>query len=257
MVNLLLVLALAYSLAGLTLRWLPSPEPSVASDAAALMAPTGDRAGPDPGLIASWQLFGAPETNVPIPAQAPETRLNLRLAGILHRDAPLALIAEGNRPEAVYRVGDTIGGARIEQILPDRVLLARGSGLEALSLPREPSPLDTASRGVDSPTGVQPVTQRLRQALSGDPQALQELALAAPYIEDGRFIGLQLRPGHDRQLLDQLGLRAGDVLTALNGVRLTDPVQGLRLMQELSRTDRVDATIRRGDSEIPMTFVLQ
>jgi general secretion pathway protein C len=260
--NLLLVVVLAYQLADLTLRLLPLSEPlvppvSIASGGAA-------RAPGNSGYarIADWQLFGPPEaaTPTPAPVQAPETRLDLRLAGIIYRGAtPLALIAEGNRPETVHRIGDRFGDAQIEQILPDRVLLARQSGLEALSLPREAIDA-TQSAGTTTRTGAVdaiPIARRLRQVLDGDPQALQELAHAAPYIEDGRFIGLQLRPGRDRQLLGQLGLRSGDVLTALNGVRLTDPAQGLRLMRELLQSGRVDATIRRGDSEIPMSFVLQ
>jgi general secretion pathway protein C len=259
-VNLLLVVTLAHQLADLTLRLLPLSEPvatpvSVVRDGTAPASINSDHS-----RIADWQLFGPPEAAAPVqtPVQTPETRLDLRLAGIIYRGAtPLALIAEGNRAETVHRIGDRIGDARIERILPDRVLLARSNGLEALSLPRE-----AINQGADAGAGsgmveATPIPQRLRQALEGDPQALQQLARAAPYIEDGRFIGLQLRPGRDRELLGQLGLRSGDVLTALNGVRLTDPVQGLRLMRELLQFGRVDATIRRGDSEIPMSFVLQ
>lgn len=267
-VNLLLVVALAHQLADLTLRLLPLSDP-LATPVTVSDSETANPSGhPDYARIAEWQLFGPPEAAAPAPTpvQAPETRLNLRLAGIIHRgNIPLALIAEGNRPEAVYRVGERVGGARIERILPDRVLLARDAGLEALSLPREniagARDDNTARVAATTPSGAvdaTPIARRLRQALGdGNPQALQELAFAAPYIEDGRFIGLQLRPGRDRQLLGSLGLRAGDVLTELNGVRLTDPAQGLRLMQELLQSGQVDATIRRGDSEIPMSFVLQ
>lgn len=264
-VNLLLVVALAYQLADLTLLLLPLSEPRVTQAAVADAETTTPTGTPDYARIADWQLFGPPEAAAPAPVQAPETRLDLRLAGIIHRgDIPLALIAEGNRPESVYRVGERVGGARIERILPDRVLLARDSGLEALSLPRENiagAPDSAARIAATTPSGAvdaAPIARRLRQALAdGNPRALQELAFAAPYIEDGRFVGLQLRPGRDRQLLGSLGLRAGDVLTELNSVRLTDPAQGLRLMQELLQSGRVDATIRRGDREIPMSFVLQ
>lgn len=267
-VNLLLVVALAHQLADLTLRLLPLSEPRAARPAVSDAGSATPASTSDYARIADWQLFGPPEATTPAPApvQAPETRLNLRLAGIIHRgDIPLALIAEGSRPETVHRIGERVGGARIERILPDRVLLARGNGLEALSLPREDI---TGARdsnivrvAATTPSGAvdaTPIARRLRQALAdGNPRALQELAFAAPYIEDGRFIGLQLRPGRDRQLLGSLGLRAGDVLTELNGVRLTDPAQGLRLMQELLQSGQVDATIRRGDREIPMSFVLQ
>lgn len=266
-VNLLLVVALAYQLADLTLRLLPLSESRTATPAMTDDGPAASTDMTDYARIADWQLFGPPEEAAPEPVvRAPETRLNLRLAGIIHRgDIPLALIAEGNRPETVYRVGERVGGARIERILPDRVLLARDSSLEALSLPREniagARDNNTARVAATTPSGAvdaTPIARRLRQALAdGNPQALQELAFAAPYIEDGRFVGLQLRPGHDRRLLGSLGLRAGDVLTELNGVRLTDPAQGLRLMQELLQSGQVDATIRRGDREIPMSFVLQ
>lgn len=262
-VNLLLVILLAYNLAGLTLYLLPQPATAPPVTAARPAADTASSATDDYASIAGWQLFGAPTAAAPAPppVEAPETRLDLRLAGIVYRQGrPLALIAQGRQPETVHRVGDSLQGARIEQILPDRVLLARSGQLEALSLPRDTDAVSPAAPSRTAATGTvdaTPIARRLRRQLDGNPTALQELAYATPYVQDGRFVGLKLRPGRDQRLLGQLGLRTGDVLTAVNGVALTDPAQSLMLLRDMLSRDRVDATILRGGNELSMTFELQ
>lgn len=148
-VNVILVIALARSLAGLTLAILigHSP-PSANAPLLAGPAPGSDNpANPRPAdyaAIGAWHLFGQVETGQPAPASpapAPATSLNLRLVGIFFMerggDRALALIAEGNGLERGYRIGESLpGGARLQRIQRDHVIVSRSGREEALNLPK-------------------------------------------------------------------------------------------------------------------------
>ena len=279
----MLIAVIAYQLAALTVLWLPwsAPRLSHSTNAAQIhpqisSANSSALALPDAAQIADWHLFGeVSQTPVAEPvATAPETRLNLRLAGIFYRGShesrtAIALIAEGSGAEQIYRVGDVLaGGARVHQIQADKVILERAGQLEALSLPRETtetratatsnavSAPQIINQGVPQTVEAGEIATVLRDQIAANPAALETLAFASPHMEQGQFAGLRLRPGRDRRLLGRLGLRSGDVLTELNGVRLTDPVQGLGLLQEMFNNQQVAAKIVRNGQEIPYTFLL-
>lgn len=296
-VNIALVILLAYSLAQLSWRFmLPSAAgPPPASRSTPFQAPvpaTLNSQGADYTAIANWHLFGQPKTAppaaAPLPQKAPETRLNLKLVGTFASDGggkALALIAEGNNEEHVYKPGEFVpGGARLDSILRDRVVLYRNGNLETLSLPKEsgagssttppaPAPVDEAA-SVDYPTPVaepppavaaasepqvidaSAIAGRLRTEVATRPEALQDLAFANPHLENGRFMGFRLQPGRDRRLFQQLGLQQGDVITQINGTPLTDAAQGFTLLQELLSANLINIQILRDGTEIPLTFVL-
>lgn len=94
--------------------------------------------------VVAMHLFGTAEVTTQTLAaaaiDAPETRLNLKLRGILAADEPSlsrAIISSGS-DDKVYAVGASLpGGATVEAVLADRVLLRRAGRLETLRLPRE------------------------------------------------------------------------------------------------------------------------
>jgi general secretion pathway protein C len=101
-----------------------------------------------------------------------------------------------------------------------------------------------------------PIATHFRHKITTHPQGLEDLALATPYVQSGQFRGFRLRPGRDRELLTRLGLRAGDVITAVNGTRLNDPSQGLGILQQLVSANQVNVQVLRNGAEIPLTFIL-
>ncbi|MEZ5591329.1 MAG: type II secretion system protein N [Gammaproteobacteria bacterium] len=282
LVTLLLLGFLAWQLAAWTLLLVPLPMPRLSAEPAAiatanLSATTDMQADSRSNLldarqIAALHLFGQVQA-VPVPetvVEAPETRLNLRLAGIFYRqdNSALALIAEGSAPEQVYREGDLLsGGVSVHQIQTDKVILARAGQLEALSLPRESDsrkpagPATSGGGGGFAPAAAEMINARavaelLRDQVAANPAALEQLAFAAPYMAQGQFAGLQLRQGRDRRLLGRLGLRNGDILTEVNGAPVTDPIQGLTMLQNLFSEDQVQIKILRNGREIPFVFLL-
>jgi len=289
-VNLALVLLLAHSLADLTWRLLPLPEPvqraTVAPSPSAAPTPA-DLQKADYAAIAGWHLFGTVDRSQPPPAavvqEAPveETRLDLKLVGLFYGEdgaRALALIAEGRDEERIYTLGDQLsGGVKLEQIQRDQVILSRNGRRETLSLPKyealegAPPTLDrelftpvspslsepsSASQAEAKVINASAVVRPFREKAISQPEVLQDLAFTSPYLRDGQFTGFRLRPGKNRRLLRRLGLRSGDVVTQINGMPLTSPDQGIGLLQELLNAPQVNLQVLRNGEEIPLTIIL-
>lgn len=206
--------------------------------------------------VADMHLFGradAPtEALAAAAVDAPETRLNLKLRGILAADEAAlsrAIITAGNQ-DKVYSVGDNItGGAAVEAVLADRVLLRRGGRLETLRLPRE-SGDNGISYPQPEPRAAEPARDisDIRAEIASDPTRLSELIRYSPVLEDGSIRGYRIYPGRDRARFSQLGLQPGDVVTAINGVDLSDPRQAAEMMNSLTDASDVVLTVERGGS---------
>lgn len=287
-VNALLVIVLAHSLAALTLviltggAPLPGSTMSLRSESVAQDGATRQPA--DITAISGWHLFGkvaAYRPAPPPPVAAPITPLNLRLVGIFfaERTGALALIADGNNLERGYRTGEALpGGARLERIERAQVVVSRNGREEVVKLPKlddpnrpvvAPAPLLLPEPAVEPAPESEPtsftapqvidasaIAERLRGEVSNRPQALEDIAFASPYVQNGQFAGFRLRPGRNRQLFQQLGLNGGDVLTEINGTRLSSPAQGLAILQELMNASQIDLRVLRNGVEVPLTFTL-
>ncbi|MEB3736428.1 type II secretion system protein N [Halopseudomonas pachastrellae] len=74
---------------------------------------------------------------------APDTKLSWTLKGVLSDPDPArsaAILVTQGQPEKLYRVGASLPGqVRLEQVLPDRVMLMRDGQLETLRLKRNQS----------------------------------------------------------------------------------------------------------------------
>ena len=290
-VNALLVVTLAYALAELAAALLWNRLPLPASAAPAPGSPSGEMAiaqqPADYAAVGAWHLFGqmeAPRHVEAPPPPASVTPLNLRLVGVFFIERggkALALIAEGSGLERSYRIGEELpGGARLDRIQRDSVIISHGGQQETLNLPR----LDSADRSPasgdipsvlpgDTPAPAEPPGQLPEQSTNANPrpvnaamiasrlrgasdrsQVLQDLAFASPYVQNGRFLGFRLRPGRDRRLMKRLGLDSGDVITEVNGARFDDPLQGFSILRELVGAGRIDVRVLRRGIEIPLAF---
>ncbi|MBI2382935.1 MAG: type II secretion system protein GspC [Gammaproteobacteria bacterium] len=234
--------------------WTPLPVAAPAGPAAR------DPNAVDVNLIVGARLFGeyrAPEPTQTALLEAPETRLNLTLVGILagtrERDSR-ALIAGGSGGEEPYAVGDDVArGVRLQAIFPDRVILERDGRLETLRLERDKpsegggySPLAEASAPVDTASvDAAPTLGQIRDQVLKDPAKASEYIRVQPANVGGQLKGYRIYPGRDRSVFSGAGLRPGDLVTAVNGVELNDPARALQLLGELSSVSQVTLTVER------------
>lgn len=233
------------------------------------------------GSLAGWHLFGSVLTPVdhrrPV-ADLPDSSLDLTVAGILAGDgdqAGFAMIADASGQQQAYRVGDTLpGGARIMQIHADRVVV-RHEGQDAnLRLPwedtaavlapsarpgagtpaLEPAPGSTAGRPATASApvavaGLETVDWgALQSQLNIDPEQLARQVRVQPVQEGGRVVGVRLS-GSWAGLLAGAGLRPDDIITAVNGVAVTDSARARQVIGAVGSSGRAQVTVRRDGRE--------
>jgi general secretion pathway protein C len=261
-INLLLVVWIAWMLARLTLDLLDTQEPDIEVEPVEVPAVSA-RQREYRTLVKQmpgWHLMGEAkvETAAPKPAapvDAPETRLKLTLRGAFASDEPAyarAIIADQRGQEEMYAVGDKLpGNAELSEIQTSRVILMRGGRYETLSLPEEA--LQSGSGRAPLRSGSPAQSQRLqtlRNTLKKNPKSLYGLVRTTPRRdEEGKMIGYTLQPGRNPKLFDELGLQPGDVVTRLNDIELSDLSNGMRALKSAQAGETVTLTVLRGDQE--------
>ncbi len=278
LVSALLVVGLAGSLAHLTWRFLPPPstEPAPVAPVEAPLARPVNQTDWVARLV-SAHLFGEAPTEVAPPAsqapiEAPETALKLTLRGVYladDRSQSYAIIADAGGQDRTYRPGDALpGGASLEEVYVDRVILERNGRLETLRLPTEAGTSHSAGGARSSvrrtsrsgvltpPPEAGQILAQYRERLLNDPQSVMDVVRAEPYRRGGRIIGYRVFPGRDRGLLSQVGLQSGDVITEVNGLGLDNPLNGLEIMRDLQNASQVRVKVLRNGVEQELSVSL-
>lgn len=270
MASLVLVVLLAQALAGLTWSLLPTPEQT--AEPPRPSASTAPVSRVDYQRIAALHLFGVPRVEQaakPAPTDAPETRLNLTLRGILFNPDPLfarAIISSPGKEDELYKAGDPVpGGATIDQIYSDRVMLLRGGQYEALRLPEDRLDVPTtayggpdAGGGESLPSGGAGVlTEYRRQIIENPEQAMQFIQAQPVNRGGGGIVGFQVQPGADPGMFQLAGLEAGDIVTAVNEVELNSLDKGFEAIEELAASDQITIRVLRNGQEQTLQLQLQ
>jgi general secretion pathway protein C len=227
-----------------------SPQPVSANTS--IRAP---HAGFDAQSVISAHLFGVAvaDPGTQDPANAPQSTANLLLTGTIATSDPkrgVAIISNGG-PAKVYSVGDNIGGASLHSVYLDRVILDRGGALETLLLPRLLGP-GMRGAAVVRRTGSDPRTvaavDNIRRMVQRDPGLLDQVMRTVPSYDNaaGRLRGFRAYPGANRQIFSTLGLKAGDLVTAINGTPLDDPQHSQEVFNTIQTSDHVTVTVERG-----------
>lgn len=263
----LLVIALGVSLAQLTWR-IPAPLAGipVAVPAAVDVPPVAPGGGEEASLetVAGLHLFGrAPReaTARAVPVEAPETRLRLELKGVVALHAPdggVALIAGEGEDERHFRVGEELpGGATLEQILPDRVILSRDGRFEMLRLPRErlEAHAVTPIPGAGD-TGLASALAQRREAWLREPRRFMEVVRVRPVMAGGRLKGFAVSPRREAALFRRAGLEPGDVVTAVNGRDLASVGDPRAVMEALASANAITLQVERDGRSRTLTLPL-
>ena len=261
MLVLLLILAIAWQLVQLTWLILDRDDPSGTAMNAPAPAFVNPRKGIDVQAIANAHLFGTARTEAAIdPANAPQTQLNLILAGTWAGEDPtqgFAFIGESANTAKMYGVGKVVrGGTKLHQVYTNRVVLETGGRLETLNMP----PLGTGAAGLvarPAPTPGRPNTQfadNLRRIAESNPTAFAEIVRPQPVFANGQQRGYRVYPGRQRQQFSKLGLLPGDLVLSINGTPLDDPQRGMEIFSTLSSSDKVTVTVERNGQSQQLTL---
>ena len=242
--------------------------------------------------ISKWHLFGSAGPSVQdLARSAPATTLQLVLRGTLAEAEPregLAVISDPNAGERAYRVGDALpGGATLDAVYPDRVVLLHEGVQETLSLPFDhpspaigPAPPVSGNPGAPPPRNAQqPVAasapgsvgqispmfvppqmaqgavdfSKVQQQLALDPAALARQVNALPVLENGRMVGVRLSGGPDAAIVAALGLQPNDVVTAVNNVPIDSPARVQQVISSVQSASRVTVTVLRDGKPVTLS----
>jgi general secretion pathway protein C len=186
------------------------------------------------------------------PTNAPISNVPLVLSGIMAADDPrygLAILGQTAQSTKVYAVGDNVpGGAKLHSVYSDRVVIDRGGHLETLVLPRQIAtgspPPSAGALQMESP-----VADRMRKLISEQPSIMADVMRPQPVYANGKQTGYRVYPGRNRQAFLRLGLRPGDLVTAINGTPLDDPEHGQQIFNTLGATSEAHVTVQRNGQQ--------
>lgn len=214
-----------------------APPPAVAAD------PLNGAPSFNLQAIQAAQLFGAAAAGKADAQAAPVSRAALVLAGVVADADPqrgLALVGTSAADARVVRVGGALpSGGTLAQVHRDRILIDTGAGLEAVLLPRQSAPLATPAAA--APGAPESLGALIQQA----PELIPGVIRPQLVVEGGRQLGFRAYPGPNREAFDKLGLRPGDLVTAINGTPLSDPAVGRELFANLGSTAVARVTVSR------------
>jgi general secretion pathway protein C len=289
LLNLVLVIALAWLLARITWQLVPATStsslPPLSGSAVASTQQNGVVSLP---ALTSFALFGkasaqpAKQADVVV-TEAPKTQLNVKLTGLVAISAEPnegSAIIESRGSEATYAVNDTIEGtnAVLKQVLADRVLLQQAGRYETLMLDGfEYTKIAQANAGlgrsdnqsgdeggmemtpVVEPMEMQPLQvsdalDQRRDELIAEPMKFFDYIRVSPHRPNGQLAGYRLMPGKDPSLFAQLGLKPNDLAVEINGIALTDMQQAMNVINELRDAKEAAIKIER-DGEIRSILV--
>lgn len=234
-----------------------------------------------PGSIAGWHLFG--QTPLRPGGAGAASTLDLILRGTLagqRADDGYAVIA-GAGGERTFRVGEEVlPGVRLAAVHPDRVVLDRGGATETLLLPRDrnlapvevvrPTPGASRSRPAAVAAPAAPAAhsaasataqasadwQRTVEQLRQNPAELLRRVQVVPEFDGGRMTGVRLAAGADAELLARLGLRPGDVVTAVDGAPVDSFARGQQIVAGLAKARSARVSVLRDGRSTDVTVSL-
>jgi general secretion pathway protein C len=253
--SLLAVLLLGYYLARLLWLLYPAAEnpawlpPAPLQSASPVAVSQSDYAS-----IGAAHLFGEVSHDLPpisgdAALTAPDTGLSLQLRATITADDPKvahAIIADNTGVEKVYFAEMPLpGGATLQKIQPDLVILSRAGQLEVLRLPRATGSLRPAATPALNTPRFPGVEADVEEFVAQNTAGFLEVVRPQPFMPNGQLKGYRIYPGPNRQQFAALGLRAGDLITEINGVVLNNPAQGTEVFRSLGGATQVTVTLER------------
>jgi len=209
----------------------------------------------DVAAITKTHLFGAARVASvgQDAANAPQTSMPLVLTGIIAADDPqngLAILGQSAQSTKVYAVGDNVpGGAKLHSVFSERVLIERDGRLESLALPRQLSPGAPPPSAAALQTTENPAFERVRRLMTDQPGLIADIMRPTPVLVDGKQRGYRVYPGRNRQAFSRLGLRPGDLVTAINGTPLDEPSRGPEIFRTLGSSSEARVTVMRNGQQ--------
>ena len=170
-----------------------------------------------------------------------------------------AVLSSGGRTRVVG-VGDAAFGGRVSAIEADHVAIDFDSGRVVLRLVAgsAPAPLPAAAPAAGGPAAPVVLERREIERRLGEESGriLAETTLV-PAMDAGRVSGFTITRMPQSTLLSDAGLRAGDVLTEVNGVPIDSLATLIGLWPRLQTESAVSAVVLRNGHPVSLSVALR
>lgn len=202
----------------------------------------------------------APKKEIPIEKIALAKKdIGLKLVGTAVADDPARSMAiihnQSNRDQQIYYEGDNAGEIRIKKILRDKVIITTAQGDALLDAnandsgkeSKTASPAqNTAAMRALSAGGESPGSRlEVDRSAFADINAIMAQVQVIPYNQNDKAAGIRLSRIKFRSPLTRLGLRNGDVITGVNGEKISDPSEANRLFEKLAEGGEITLQLLR------------
>jgi general secretion pathway protein C len=98
------------------------------------------------------------------------------------------------------------------------------------------------------------LADRKRQHITSEPSVITDIMRPQPVFAQGKQRGYRVYPGRNRQAFTRLGLRPGDLVTAINGTPLDDPARGQEIFSTLGSSSEAHVTVMRNGKQQDLTL---
>ena len=226
-------------------------------------------------ISAAYSLFGvlAGNGNTSAPALAASTSAVILKGVFAVNGATLsaAIVNIGGKDKPML-VGEEIeAGLKLSEVWPDHIVLSRAGAKERVELAAIASSRGNQTAG----TKVQanhtvPTNFRLnvnssssnnyslsRQELNTSLQDPRQLGVLGRVGINAGGSGVRVEDAPAGSLSEKLGLRAGDIISSINGTPITGPGDMARLYQQFASMPQVRAEIKRGGTPMLLTYNIQ
>ena len=217
-----------------------------------------------------------------IEQNAQETRLALTLTGIVasNEDGRGSAVIKSGAAEQVYAVGDALpasGQVVLAKVMPQQVVIDNNGTYELMKLYEGPgiaiptrtaralrqdaaasAPISNTNEASPSATAAEQtaLASQYRRKLYDSPESLASVVSVSPVREGERVVGYRIAPGADRVAFDAFGFQTGDIVTAVNGLALSDASNTVKLYQTMKDATQASFDIERDGSNVTINVDL-
>ena len=194
-------------------------------------------------------------------ADAPKTELKLTLRGTAVAEDPLYSFAvvrdelQGGKQE-LLQIGSKIQGAEIKSIFWRKVILTR-NGRDEMLVMKEPENKNSSSRSRRVGRSTKSAAVRkvddenyvvdrdeFEKMITNVNQFMTQLRVR-PYFVNGKPAGYMVSDIRKGSVIEELGIRNGDILQSVNGAPITRPEQAFAAYQQLHQEAELTLEIKR------------
>jgi general secretion pathway protein C len=233
-------------------RWLQAQKPKV--DAAVIRPETARLPSAPTSIVPGTDVANAKE---PLPLLVTST-----FPGRNAREGAASIGTRADTAVTISAGGTLANGARLVEVHADRVVLEMGGDRATLYVNSSQPPnliagRDRANRRVDASAlihvggGARP-----KEVKALPPSEAGRIVIVQPEYAKGQFRGIRLDPGERTAAFQSMGLKAGDILIAVDGLTVTSPASGEDFLGALDAGASVSVAIEREGALVYLTIDL-